>query len=152
MSRADYSEDYGDDPLAVGRWRAAVRRATRGKRGQALLREMRDALDAMPVKELVAETLANDQGECCAMGAAALTRVKDGRVSIDQVLEVDPEDSDQVARLMNAAPALVREIAYHNDEVFPWRAGDSGETDEQCRWRQMRAWVASQIFEGADRE
>ena len=41
MSRSGYCDDYGDDdPLALGRYRAQVNSAIRGKRGQALLRRL----------------------------------------------------------------------------------------------------------------
>lgn len=56
MSRAGYCDDL-DDPLEHGRWRAQVRSATRGKRGQKLLRDLLDALDAMPEKRLVKDVL-----------------------------------------------------------------------------------------------
>jgi hypothetical protein len=39
------------------RWRGAVASAIRGGRGQAFLREMLAAMDAMPVKRLVANEL-----------------------------------------------------------------------------------------------
>lgn len=54
MSRSGYTDD-DDDPLATGRWRAQVRSAIRGKRGQAFLRELIAALDAMPEKALITE-------------------------------------------------------------------------------------------------
>jgi hypothetical protein len=50
MGRAGYSEDC--DGWALIRWRGAVTSAIRGKRGQAFLREMLDALDALPVKRI----------------------------------------------------------------------------------------------------
>ena len=57
MSRSGLVEDDGDDPLAHGRWRGAVKSAINGKRGQQFLRELADALDAMPEKVLVAGAL-----------------------------------------------------------------------------------------------
>ena len=46
MSRSGYTDD-NEDPLANGRWWQAVKRSLEGKRGQALLRELVEALDAM---------------------------------------------------------------------------------------------------------
>ena len=64
MSRSGYTDDYGvEDPLAMGRWRAAVNSAINGKRGQAALRETLAALDAMPAKALVGESLVTADGE-----------------------------------------------------------------------------------------
>lgn len=46
MSRSGYTDEYGDgDPLALGRWRQAVKRSIEGKRGQAMLRELLEALE-----------------------------------------------------------------------------------------------------------
>ena len=86
MSRSGYT-DYCEH---LGLWRGAVERAIRGKRGQAFLREMASALDAMPVKELVAEEIVRDPEHVCAIGAVALARGMD-------VSMIDPEDNDTVA-------------------------------------------------------
>ena len=50
MSRSDYSKDGDSQELAL--WRGAVRSAINGARGQAMLRELAPALDAMPKKTL----------------------------------------------------------------------------------------------------
>ena len=55
MSRSGYCDDL--DPLDLGRWRAQVASAIRGKRGQKLLKELLTALDSMPKKELIANEL-----------------------------------------------------------------------------------------------
>ena len=70
MSRHGYSSEYDDvdDILALGRWRGQVSSAIRGKRGQAFLKEMIQALEAMPVKKLIAKEL-SDHGQVCALGA-----------------------------------------------------------------------------------
>lgn len=67
MSRAGYSDDL--DPLDLGRWRAQVLSALRGKRGQAFLRDLIAALDAMPEKRLVSGDLQDETGCVCALGA-----------------------------------------------------------------------------------
>ena len=58
MSRSAYSDDLEDDVMNL--WRGAVMSAIRGKRGQQLLRDLRDALDAMPEKRLIANHLVDD--------------------------------------------------------------------------------------------
>ena len=60
MSRSGYSEDC--DGWALVRWRGAVKSAIRGQRGQAFLRELLAALDAIPDKRLIAEELVDAQG------------------------------------------------------------------------------------------
>ena len=55
MSRSGYHD--GIDQWDLIRWRGAVASAIRGKRGQAFLREMLDALDALPEPKLIAHDL-----------------------------------------------------------------------------------------------
>lgn len=162
MSRSGYSDDYGDDdPLAMGRWRGAVNSAIRGKRGQAALREILAALDAMPSKWLAAESLVTEEGEFCTLGVLGAKR----GIPLETL---DPEDPEAVAEAFGIAPALVREIVYLNDEhvdEYEWvevegppnrfygrhqpsarvHIKDAGER----RWKYMRGWVASQITEAA---
>lgn len=138
MSRAGYHDDL--DEWALIRWRGAVKAAIRGKRGQAFLREMLAALDAMPEKCLIASELVTEQGEVCAMGAVCMARGLDVR-------ELDPDEPEDVAGVVGLSEAMVREIAYENDEGFcgAWR---EEETPER-RWTRMRAWVAKQILSPA---
>lgn len=51
MSRSNYSEDC-DDNWAMIMWRGMVASSIRGKRGQKLLKELAEAMDAMPEKKL----------------------------------------------------------------------------------------------------
>ena len=133
MSRSGYTDDMDDD-LAMGRWRAQVASATRGKRGQRLLTDLLAALDAMPEKALVVGELENKDGDVCALGAL-------GKVRGIDMAKIDPQDPDQVANAFDIAPQLAREIVYINDEYFD---SYTAKTPEQ-RWRGMRAWVAKQI-------
>lgn len=131
MSRSGYT----DDCEHVGLWRQAVRRAATGYRGQHLLRQLRDALDAMPVKRLIAGNIKDEAGQVCALGA------------LDQnAPQYDDWDDwghrDKLAEHFKIAPALAAEIVYMNDE-YDW--GTANETPEQ-RWTRMRAWVEKQIL------
>lgn len=130
MSRSGYVDDC-DDTLALGRWRAQVRSATRGKRGQAFLKELAKEMDAMPVKRLIAYELVSSTGECCAIGVVCKARDLD-------VSEVELEDSEEVGNLVGIARQLAAEIEYENDE------GAYQETPEQ-RWVRMRSWVEKNI-------
>ena len=86
MSRSGYSDDWeGWDTI---RWRGAVASAIRGKRGQAFLREMIEALEALPAKRLITDALVHGN-ECCAIGAVAMKRGMD-------VSGVDPDDQNTV--------------------------------------------------------
>lgn len=109
MSRSGYIDDGDGENWQLIMWQGAVKSAMRGKRGQAFLRELIAALDAMPVKELVADSLVNADGQYCALGVVGDARGHD-------MSKIDPEDSDAVAKLFGLAPAMVREIVYENDE------------------------------------
>lgn len=115
-------------------YRATVKRSIRGKRGQAFLRELRDAMDAMPEKILIAEELIDGEGDCCAIGVVCKSRGLD-------VSATDPHCPDSVAGLVGVARCLAAEIEYENDECGPWRGG---ETPAE-RWTRMRKWVDDQI-------
>ncbi len=136
MTRHGYVDDC-DDNLQLGRWRAQVKSAMRGKRGQKLLREILAALDAMPDKRLIKCELVKD-GECCVLGAVALHRGMD-------VSAVDPEDQEQVAETFDIAHAMACEIMYENDEVgVYWGPQVNVDVDAQ-RWTHMRKWVERHI-------
>lgn len=133
MSRSGYSDDCGGWDLIC--WRGAVSSAIKGKRGQAFLIKLREALDAMPEKRLIAEELEAD-GQFCTLGVLGAKR------GID-MSGIDPEAFD-------IAPALAAEIVFENDE-YPGGFYDgsgkwSRETPEQ-RWQRMRNWVESSIQE-----
>lgn len=160
MSRSGYSDDCDDGLL--GLWRGAVASATRGKRGQQALKEILQALDAMPVKELISDSLATSEGEYCTLGALGASRGLD-------MSEIDPDDWGQVSSIFNIAPALAREIVYENDEALSefyfkdveicgpmrpnWPEYGSNRVSVRTpaedigfkRWQHMRNWANSQI-------
>ncbi|MFZ2648623.1 MAG: hypothetical protein WA210_00830 [Burkholderiaceae bacterium] len=131
MSRADYSDD-NDDPLALGRWRQAVAMAIQGRRGQAFLRELIEALDAMPEKRLIADALRTREGAFCALGVVGARR----GIDLDAI---DPDDAESIHLPFGIANAMAREIEYINDE-----AGPHSQTPEH-RWARVRAWAVAQL-------
>lgn len=133
MSRSGYSDDC-DDPWGLIRWRGTVASSIRGKRGQAFLRELVEALDAMPDKRLIPNDLEH-AGNVCAIGSVGLMRGVD-------MTGLDPDEPDQIAATFGIASALVQEIEFLNDEAY------YGSTAEG-RWRFMRNWAASHIKEKA---
>ncbi len=138
MSRSGYSDE--GDQWDMIRWRGAVESAIRGKRGQAFLKEFRDALDAMPEKKLYEHELQTADGHSCALGAVGKAR------GIDMV-GWDPEHHSKLADTFDIADALVREIEFMNDES-PWRRTWTYDEPEKLapqRWRSMREWVDQQI-------
>jgi hypothetical protein len=133
MSRSGYMDDYDGDGNQGYLYRGAVESALRGRRGQAFLKEMLEALDALPEPKLIAGELIEQDGAVCAMGAVAKKRSLDMK-------DVDPEDAEKVALTFGIAEAMAREIAFENDDDW----GASTETPEH-RFQRMRKWVESQI-------
>jgi hypothetical protein len=131
MSRSGYSDEYENLQL----WRNAVARAIRGERGQAFLKELLAALDALPEKRLIPEALVDSDGEVCALGSV-------GRLRGLDMSKIDPEDHRKLADTFNIAPALVQEIEFENDDDFAWNHHQA--TPEQ-RFERMRAWVVRKI-------
>lgn len=94
MSRFPEGDEY--DPLAQGRWEANVVRSIKGRKGQKALRDLRDALLAMPEKRLIRDDFATPDGEVCAVGAAvAYQRAQAKGVTITEAArELAAEDPD----------------------------------------------------------
>lgn len=126
MSRSGYSEDCENISL----WRGAVNRAIGGKRGQAFLRELVEALDALPEPRLVSDVLV-DGSDCCAIGAVALKRGMD-------VGGINYEYRASVGSAFGIAGAMAAEIAFENDEQV------RHETPEE-KWKRMRKWAVDNL-------
>lgn len=130
MSRSGYTCDLGN--LELGRWRGRVASAIRGRRGQQLLRELRDALDALPEKALVRGDFVTEDGACCTLGAVALAR------QWPDAKDIDSTEHEWLAARLGVAECLVQEVEFENDEV---RRDESPE----ARWARMRLWVDRKI-------
>ena len=130
MSRSGY-DDGCDNMWAHIRWRGQVASATRGKRGQKMFVEMKAALEAMPVKSLVAENLELPDGSVCALGALGKAR------GIDMTT-LEADDSEQMGKAFDIAHQLAAEVAFMNDERF-WYATNAE------RWVRVHKWVCEQI-------
>lgn len=146
MSRFDF-DDY--DPAACALWWANIDRASNGKKGQKILREMREALLSMPNKRLI-EGAVYDEGEVCAVGALALYRLRrDGvlklRDSCKTILhradELEDyigwaetsEETQEFGQGLGITGVLAWRLAYINDEEIP---GGSRATPEE-RWQYV---------------
>ncbi|MEB0133818.1 hypothetical protein QN362_00570 [Actimicrobium sp. CCC2.4] len=163
MSRSGYTDEC-DDNWGLIRWRGAVNSSIKGKRGQAMLREIAAAMDAMPDKELVTNNLQVD-GSFCTLGVVGAAR------GID-MSKVDSEDREAVAKMFGISEALAAEIMHENDESYDdskfveveicgpvrpfWpyfgkhksfvRVPDQHAAEK--RWRYMREWVRNHIATG----
>ncbi len=166
MSRSGYYECDGGETWSMICWRGAVASATRGKRGQAMLKEVLAALDALPEKILASESLVNAEGQYCTLGAL-------GRARGIDMAEIDPDDYEAVAETFGIAGALAREIMWLNDEevsdhkwidveifgpVRPYypeygkhvrSVRVTNENQHKERFDLMRKWVSEQIIQPA---
>lgn len=133
MSRSGYTDDEYD-AWATIRWRGAVAQAIRGRHGQAFLREMLTALDALPEKRLIADDLqdAYDPDCVCALGAV-------GRARSADMSHLDPYDRETVADTFRITDALAFEVMWINDDGGPWK-----ETPE-ARFARVRLWIESHL-------
>lgn len=145
MSRSGYIDDYDcDSEWQMIRWRGAVSSAIKGKRGQSFLLEMLAAMDALPIKRLVANELEtadlitcshwglHEAESVCAIGSVGKRR------GID-MSKIDPDDYATVAGKFGIATAMAQEIVWVNDDEGPRR-----ETPEQ-RFERVRRWIVSQL-------
>lgn len=167
MSRSGYTDD-NDDPLAHGRWRQAVKRSLEGKRGQALLRELVDALDAMEDKRLYPGSFSTPDGEYCTLGVLGAKR----GTKMDDLGDEDYCETDLVGERFGIAPAMAAEIMYLNDEyvadLWTWvdveicgpvrrNYPDWGRHTKSVRienadhprqrWQRMREWAVNNLKE-----
>ena len=164
MSRSGYV-DGDDDQWASIRYRGAVKSAIRGRRGQAFLREMLAALDAMPEKRLIAGDLVFDGrpdcwwmprpaddvivgGDVLVMGSGEAVMLGEvcalgclGKVRGLDMHDVDAYDPPTVAGAFGIAEALAREIVWVNDE------GWYGPETPEMRWHRVRVWILDHLVD-----
>lgn len=145
MSRSSYSDDFGEDyPNQLELYRANVERSIRSKAGQARLRELRVALEALSVKALEAETFAagtQEQPRVCALGAWALHKCGGDIEKARAMVPSDADDFETFDRLQpHGWPKLVVfEAIYMNDEGS-WNV----QTPEQ-RYAYIMRWLDENI-------
>ena len=130
MNRSGYTEsddDISDEHVEL--WRRTVAEAIASPEGQALLRELACALDALPDKWLIEEQLVDEEGDCCAIGAVCRARGIGTEGMDDGGMEC-------VAERLGVPWPIVCEIVNENDGYR--------ETPED-RWQRMRRWVERHI-------
>lgn len=167
MSRFWDCGSYDGDGMPPELWQAVVRRAMNSPRGQKVLRELEAALLALPEKRL-AEGILYQEGQCCALGALALHRVRQGGLQLfgprayrgkgwkqedkerrefiateDELDEAaghfaNDWESAEFGERMGIAESLAWKIAYWNDE-------DCEELTGEERYEKMLEIVRSKI-------
>jgi hypothetical protein len=144
MSRSGYDDDGCENWTRI-KWRGQVASAIRGKRGQAFLMEMLDALEAMPEKRLIANSLQREvpafippnlakANQVCALGAVGLRR----GINLETL---GPDDYNAIAKEFGIARQLVQEIEYENDENSNW----NGQFTPEQRWQYMHDWAMKML-------
>ena len=107
-----------EEILQHGRYRGRVASALRGKRGQAFLRNLIAALEAMPIdkRELAADSFVASDGCMCALSATL------NHKGLPQPDDIDFDDCDDIdtaidhaAHYLNIAEVLAREVIWEND-------------------------------------
>lgn len=140
MSRSGYDDcDCGDYRLA-NLYRANVDRAFAGKRGQAFLKEMLAAMDALPDKKLIFGVMQEDSGEVCAIGSVGKARGIDMERLNRLAEEDDPQLAFAISRKFGITRHMAAEIMFMNDGYrHAW------EETPEARFTRMRKWIESQI-------
>lgn len=149
----DYDEEF---PGQYMLWEANLERHFSGKAGQAKLRELRDALLALPEKRLIETRLADEKGNVCALGALAVqhhvAQGKDRAVALAEMAEAVPDEGgwvdtyeaeqhtkDESERCGCKAP-FIYTVAYEND------FGPSSKETPEERYARMLRWVEKRIL------
>lgn len=131
MGRAGYTDDL-DNNWDLICYRGQVASALRGKRGQAFLKELIEALYALPDRKLIENELQNENG-VCALGSVGVKRGL-------PMEGLDPDDPDTLASKFGVAHQLIRELEWMNDEAGPWK-----DTPEN-RWERVMNWATAQLI------
>ena len=136
MSRFhDYDDCYDQSAQwAQIRFQGALKKTISGSHGQAFLRELLTALDAMPEKQLIESELVTEEG-CCALGVVFKSRGLDST-------GIDPDAHEFVAQRLGITETLATQLAYVNDEYGRWR-----DVSPSQRFDLVREWVVKHIAE-----
>lgn len=169
MSRSGYIDDCDDvdSMLRSYGWQANVRRCIAGRRGQALLWELYQALEALPTREIVTGALLDTStGSVCSLGALAVYRKMPipPEFCTTGAPDDEPDEyefSQAMGPLFGIKDMLAREVMYENDEGDQWHWADDGSICEgirhgvtrevrrhdtpQERWQRMRGWVVDRL-------
>lgn len=145
-----FSDDWDEPfPNAGALWWANARRALDGRKGRAILEELRTVLHELPQRRLIRGRLADESGDVCAVGAiVAARRQAEGEIRETVLAElarkIDEEDemgADVTASTgvgVGISYVLAYTLAERNDEVF------YNATPEE-RWERFVAWIDERL-------
>jgi len=141
MGRLYYHDDDDECPSLDGLREGWVQNAIRGGRGQRFLRDLVDALDALPTPELSSGALEDPAtGCCCAFGAVRRLRgPEEVRLWFDPAEEDRPPDD--LAVPFDVSWALAWRVVQVNEE----RSCSNSEPDRRRRWADVRDWAVRHL-------
>ena len=142
MSRLDYGDgDSYWEPWTDGQQAGALRSAIRGQRGQRFLQDLVDALDALPVPELAAGALEDEEtGCCCAFGAVRRYRGADAVPLWFDPMEEDLTP-DNLTEPFDVSRALAWAVVNANDG---WCNSNSRDARRR-RFKEVRRWAVKKL-------
>jgi hypothetical protein len=141
MTRLHYYDD-DSDPSQEGLAAGALRSAIRGKRGQRFIRDLVQALDALPLPELAAGALEDEEtGCCCAFGAVRRFRGADAVPLWFHPMEEDM-NPDNLVEPFNVSKTLAWSVVQANEDGM---IGNDKST-RRLRWKQVRDWAVRQLI------
>jgi hypothetical protein len=150
MSRFGSDDFYEEFPNQSLLWWHNAETHLAGAKGQKVLRELRDAMLAMPERKLIRGRLADEQGHVCAVGALAVARGESvdelaARITFDKWGDVDSYDAEDITiaigRQIGLKEVMSTLLAQVNDDA--WGA-PIDETDEQ-RFERVLAWIEKKL-------
>ena len=151
--RVSYSEDECY-PGQFELWQANCRRSLKGRKGQAALQELEQALLAMPDKRIHRDVLVQPSGEVCAIGALRVEqKVCEGLSRSEAVAvlaEIDPDYTEEVGVEAGMPTLVAWSVAVEND-LDPWRMEKrSSDWTPEERYQRMLRWVQVQLGRDTD--
>lgn len=145
-------EDHSAGEYPYGLWLGAVRRATFGKRGQAVLRELEAALLALPQKRLIDGAICRE-GDVCVLGALALRRkvaagmgATEARRELAEHWPVEDFDDRWELREFSKEQGLTYALAW---EAMAANDEDARGMTPEGRYEYVLAWVRKRLREVA---
>jgi hypothetical protein len=148
-SRSGLISSNDCDHWSYIRWRGAVASAIKGKRGQAFIRELKEALEAMPAKRLIKDELINAEGEVCAVASVMKARGLDAS-------SVHVDDYDRIAELLGVNAKLIQEIEWENDHArkfyvlpytgYAYQAKTHYDESPEQRWKELHGWCEANLI------
>lgn len=161
MSRIDYVDcDDNESFLRACAFSANTERHLKGEKGQKALKELEEALLALPEKKLIyfnfvtRKSILDEVGEVCALGAVALKRRMDKGMTRAQAIrdmeEKAPEGPDYIkvsawesieetSEFLKLKPNFVWSVVEQNDEQC------GNKVSPEDRYRHVLEWVQKRI-------